>query len=187
MSGVTGRPVTKGWLARVSDGEIQAVFTFQFNPSERTRSRDIEYTIVSPVGSTEPTAEFRSVSGTRIVMTLLLDATENYDEDKEGVGAQLAWLESCTEPDIDRFNDDIGQFIAPNELRYGMGKDSWNVVMTRFNPREVRWNKSGFTTRAYVDIELQSTYRDIAAIKARLNRLKLLRSKVETGTVIANQ
>ena len=177
---VTGRRLSKGWIGRVLDGEMVAVFTFQFNPSEITHDRGVEWVFESPTGSSLPTAIFRAIGGDTFALTLLLDATELNSRNSDGVRAKKAFLESLTQPDISKFNDDLGQFVAPPAVKFGMGGLMFDVVVSRASFRDVRFQTDLVESRTYVDLELRTYFVSVAAIKAHLQRLSSLRSRVET-------
>jgi len=180
MSDITGRPLVKGYLGRISNGEMVDMFGFQYNPTETTRGRQVSYNDISPPGSPQPTANFVSIAGDVITLQLLLDAVEDYDPNKEGTGAMKAALEMFTQPDYAQFSDDIGQFVSPPVARYGMGDDSWEVRVDSVQFRDVRFNREGQATRTYVDIQMTAIFTDIATLRSRLDRLQNLRSRVVT-------
>jgi len=180
MPEVTGRILTKAWMARLENGAIKGLFEFQFNPTQRNSGRAPQWDFISPVGSTEPFAIFKSIAGRTISFTLLLDATVGYSDLKQGVRAQKAWLEQFVNPDVTRFINDLGQFVGPPDLMYGMAGMHYHVKMTKCTPRDVRWNTKGFETRTYMDIELQTVFTDAAAIKSRLIQQQNLFRRVET-------
>lgn len=178
MSNVTGRPIAKAWFARLIDGEIISLFPFQYNPTTINRERNVGFALVSPPGSPLPTANFQSISGDAISFTMLLDATSDYREENEGVGAQKAELESYTQPEIERFINELGQFISPPEVLFGFGADSWRVIIPRMGFRDVRFNGNGFTTRCFVDIRAQTYFSHPSEVQAHLSRVDRLRSFV---------
>jgi hypothetical protein len=189
MSLVTGRHPTKGFLARISDGSVRAIYPFQFNPTEVGRSMGVEWALDSPPGSALPHARFQASKGSSITLQLLLDAVEDFssggrggrhDRSSEGVLPQQAALEALVSPDFDQFiNSDLGAFIAPPQVRYGMGGQSWEVVVQTLNFRDIRWNTIGQPVRSFVDITLQANFTDIQTIRARYERLSQLRRKAE--------
>lgn len=178
MSSLTGRPLVKGYFARISNGELVETLNFQFNPSEVNRSRTVDYVFESPPGSALPTALFKSMSGDSFTISLLLDAVETFNSDEEGTSAQKAFFEAFTQPDIDLFSDDLGQFVAPPSARYGMGNESWPILFTSINFRDVRWNRQGIPTRTYVDLQFRGHLTDISVLRARLDSLAALRRMV---------
>lgn len=180
---VTGRKLTKGYLARVKSGSVVAVFPFQFNPTERTRNVGAEWVFEYPIGGSLPIARFAFTKGNQISFELLLDAVEGYDPDKLGVTAQMAELELMVNPDFERITEDIGQFIAPPQLRYGFGSDSWDVVMQELSLREVRWNRDGVCTRAYANIQLQANFIDLASMLDRIYFLSSYGALVERSEI----
>ena len=48
MSMITGRPLVKGYLARIKNGDIEGLLKFQFNPTEVARSRTVDYNFTAP-------------------------------------------------------------------------------------------------------------------------------------------
>lgn len=168
-------PVRKGWISRITNGQVVSLFSFQFNPTTVQRDHTVDYDFVSPPGSPLPVASFRAVQGQTITFQLLLDAAENFSAAKEGITAQLSELESYAQPDIDQFTADLGTFIAPPQLRYGMGKRSWNIVATAVSVKEERWSRTGIPTRARVDLTLRTNFTDVADIRAQLERMGALR------------
>lgn len=183
MSQMTGRPLNKGWFARIEGGEVVSYFVFQLNPTETERERGVIYTFESSPGSALPTAIFQSIQGDKITFELFLDATAPYYDDRKGITAALAELESYTQPKIDQFSADLGQVAAPPTVRYGMNEDYWDVVIPRLRIRTQRWNRDLTPTRARVEIEMQAIFTNISAIQARLDRLKFYREKVTRSEI----
>ncbi len=181
MSAVTGRPLVKGYLGRISNGEMVDLFGFQFNPTEVTRARAVEYVFTSPPGSPLPFALFKGISGDTFTLQLLLDAVEDYDEDSEGTNAMKAALEIYTQPDYDEFSDDLGQFVSPPMARYSMGDESFEVVVLSSQFRDIRWNREGYPTRTFADLQMRTAYTNIASLRARLDRLNVLRQRAVTS------
>jgi len=175
MSMVTGREPVKGFLARIRDGEMESVMDFQFNPTETTRGRTAEYNFTSGPGSPIPTASFKAIQGDTFSITLLFDAVETYEEAKLGTTAQKAFIESFTSPDFDDFSDDLGQFTPPPQARYGMGEESWDVLILSHNFRDVRWNLSGHPTRTWCELQMRTMFVDVASLRARFDFLASLR------------
>jgi len=171
MSMVTGRPLVKGYIGRIRNGALESLMDFQFNPTEVPRARTVDYTFSQPPGSPLPTAMFRGIQGDSFSLSLLFDAVETYDHSHLGTTAQKAFLESLTQPDLNEFSDDIGQFVPPPHARYGMGDESWEVVVTSLQFRDVRWNRSGIPTRTWADVQMRTVFVDIASLRARLDFL----------------
>lgn len=170
-------PVQKGWFTRIVNGQAQSLFSFQFNPTTVQRDHTVDYDFVSAPGSPLPVASFKSVQGQTITLQLLLDAVENYDAASEGITAQLSELESFVQPDIDQFSAGLGSFISPPEVRYGMGRRSWNVVVTNLSIKEERWSRKAIPTRARVDFTMRTNFVDVADIRAQLERMASLRER----------
>jgi hypothetical protein len=181
MSQVTGRPLVKGYLGKISNGEMVDLFGFQYNPTEVTRARTVEYIFTSPPGSPLPFALFKNISGDTFTLQLLLDAVEEYDQDSEGTSAMKAALETYTQPDYDEFSDDLGQFVAPPMAIYSMGEESFEVVVLSVQFRDIRWNRDGISTRTYADLQMRTAFTNIASLRARLDRLNLLRQRTVTS------
>jgi hypothetical protein len=175
---VTSRPLSHGYLGRVVGGELVDIFPFQYNPTIVTRARSVEYNFSSPPGSPIPFAQFKSISSDRITLELLLDAVEIYDEDKQGVGAQKAFLESLTQPDIDSYSVDLGQFIPPPVAKFSLGRESFDVVATGVQFRDVRWNRRMICTRSRAQIQLATYWVSAANLGTWLSNLETLRQKV---------
>lgn len=178
MSDVTGKHPSKGWFARMNGGAIAALFPFQYNPTRITRDRAAGYALVSPPGSPLPTATFQHISEEVISFTLMFDATSNYSEEQEGVGARIAELESFTQPEISAVLAGLGQFISPPTVRIGLGNNSWPVVIPKLKIREERFNSIGHVTRCYVDIQAKVYATGPSVLRSYLGRLDQLRSLV---------
>lgn len=172
MSYVTGNWAKKGYLGRIRNGNMDAVMDFQFNPTNTTRSRVANYKFAEPPGSPIPTAMFKNIQSDSFTLSLLFDATDSYSEFALGTTAHKAFIESFTQPDFDDFYDDLGQFIPPPQVRYGMGSESWTCVMLDTKFRDVRWNRDMTPTRTWVEITLKTMYVDIAELRARFDFLQ---------------
>lgn len=181
MSELTGRPLTRAWLARVVYGQIGPVFNFQYNPTQITTEYGVNYSFSSPAGSPLPTAHFSSVSGDLISFTLLLDATEDFNISKKGVGAQKAELLSLAHPDLARYEQSIGQYISPPQVLFGIGSLMQDVVVVKLIARDVRFNRQLMVTRCNVDMQLRAIFTSPEAYAYRLSKLSRLRSIVTTG------
>jgi hypothetical protein len=175
---VTGRPLERGSLTTIENGVVTMVYGFQFNPTERTVSHAANWNLATPPGSALPVASFQNISGAIFGMTFLLDATENYNSDEQGVRAAKAFFESLVQPAYTQYIDALGTFTSPPEVRYTMGGEQFEVLVTRVEFRDVRFNRSGFETRTYVELEMTLYMKNPALLKARLERLKALRQKV---------
>jgi hypothetical protein len=186
MSYITGRPLVKGYLGRISNGEMVDLFGFQFNPTEVTRARAVEYIFTSPPGSPLPFALFKSISGDTFTLQLLLDAVEDYDHENKGTSAMKAALEIYTQPEYNEFSDDLGQFVSPPMARYSMGDESFEVVVNSIQFRDVRWNRDGIPTRTYVDVQMRTAYTNISSLRARLDRLNVLSHRAVTSLSVGS-
>jgi hypothetical protein len=175
---VTGRYPFKGVFSRVENGAVVSIYPFQFNPSNWTRDLDVNYSLISPAGSAMPTAIFQGIVGDVVNMTLLLDATEGYSRAREGVKADMAELESYSQPEIDRYLTDIGQFISPPQVIFSRGEDFWTVIVPKMTFRTVRENTYGYPTRVFVDIKMQAVFTNIQNLQTKLRRLERLRRMV---------
>jgi len=172
MSRVTGKWTIKGYLGRIRHGDMDAVMDFQFNPSEISRTRTVDYNFNSPPGSPLPTAQFKGIQGDAMNLSLLFDAVENYSDNTLGTTAQKAFIESLTQPDFDDFSDDLGLFVPPPQTRLGIGEESWSGVLTSVNFRDVRWNRNLIPTRTWIDIQFRSSFGDVEALRARFDFLQ---------------
>lgn len=181
MSNVTGNWPTKGYIGRIRRGEMDRLLYFQFNPTEVPRSRNVDYNFSSPPGSPLPTALFKGIQGDSFTLSLMFDAVESFDENSLGTTGQKAFLESLTQPDFDDFSDDIGLFVPPPEARFGMGQESWDVVVTSLQFRDVRWNTDLTPTRTWVEIQMRSMFVDVATLRARFD---FLQTYLERETVV---
>jgi hypothetical protein len=179
----TDRPLTKGYLARIIDGAIQNYFEFQYNPTEFSRQRSVEYGWLGSAGSAVPEAVFSKISKEEMTLSLFLDATRKFSSEKEGINSQLAALELFTWPDPDSVSVDIGQVQAPPQVLFGLGNYSARVVVERFSSNITRWNRSLVPTRATVELGLGVTFVDMANIRERLDRLKSLASQAMVEAV----
>lgn len=175
---VTGRPLVKGSLAIIENGAVTQVYMFQFNPTERNVVHSPNWNFATPPGSALPIASFRNIDGPTFSLTLLLDATENYSSDMQGVRAAKAFFESLAQPTYSQYIEALGTFTSPPEVRYTMGGEQFEVLVTKVSFRDVRFNRDGFETRTYVDLEMSMYMKNPALLKARLERLKFLRNKV---------
>jgi hypothetical protein len=175
---VTGKPITKGNLAVIENGAVTMVYTFQFNPPERGVAHSANWNFATPPGSALPLATFKNIDGPVFGLTLLVDATENYRSNKQGVRADKAFFESLVQPAYTQFIDNLATYTSPPEVRYTMGGESFPVLITRVTFRDVRFNREAFETRTYIELEMQMYMKDPALLKARIERLNSLRNKV---------
>lgn len=180
-SDVTGRPVARGWLARITDGAVVATYEFQYNPTEVAYEHTVNYSLSSAAGSPLPTAYFGSIQGQSVSFSLLLDATEGYSSREKGVLAQKAELISLVSPDLDRFSRSLGQFVSPPEVLFGMGPESVKVIVPKISFRDVRFNRELEPTRCYADIQLQAIYTSAEEYAFYLAKLARMRSMVVIG------
>lgn len=175
MSGVTGGSPIKGYIALIRDGDIEQVLDFQFNPTEVARVRAVDYDFTVPPGGPIALAAFKGIQGDSFTLSLLFDAVETFDSELQGTTAQKAFLESLTQPDFDDFSDDLGSFTPPPRARYGLGEESWDVVVTNLQFRDVRWNRDMVPTRTWAEIQFRSHFVDVATLRARFDRLQSYR------------
>lgn len=176
--GEPGAPFVKGYLARLSNGRIEAFFPFQFNPTELTRGVTASYKFTSTPGSVLPQACFSYCEGGAMSCTLLLDAVENFDPAKGGVMAQEMELESYTTSDVNRFVENPGAFVPPPQCRLGLGQRSWPLLMVAVQFKEVRFSKDGYPTRAYADLTLKPDYRSMGEVMAYFQQIQRMRKRV---------
>jgi hypothetical protein len=170
----SGRPLAKGFLAQILDGEVKRSFEFQFNPTEFNRNRTVEYGWLSAAGSVMPEAVFTKIGPEEMTLSLLLDATMSFSVSKEGISAVMAALELFTWPDPSKYSEDLGQVQAPPQALFGLGNFSTTVVVQRFSPNIVRWNRDLQPTRAFVELGLSSTMQSVSEIRNRLDGLETL-------------
>jgi len=178
---VSGVKINKGFIGRVAQGELVAVLPFQYNPTETTRRVTAAYNYISAAGSPIPTASFKSGTGSQITLELMFDAAEDYDDNKEGVGAYRAFLESFCLPDVEDYSTDLGQFIPPPQALYGLGKDSFHVVVNDVQFRETRRAPNGDVTRMRAQLNLSQYWRSQYELRAWLHHLESLRQMVEVS------
>ena len=176
---VTNVRINKGFIGRLSQDELVAVLPFQYNPSETNRRIQANYNFISPPGSPIPTASFKSGNGSQMNLELFFDAVENYDEDKEGLGAHRAFLETLVLPNVEDYTNDLGQFIAPPQALYGLGRDTFKVVVNEVQFREVRRAPNGDVTRMYAVLNLAQYWTDQYELREWLQHLETLRQMVE--------
>lgn len=179
---MTTRRIDKGSFTIIEKGAATLVWMFQFNPANRLIGHNVNYNLTTPPGSALPTASFKNIDGPTFSLQFLLDATENYSAAREGVRADKAFLESLVQPSIEEYLRELNQFTAPPEVRYTMGGDSFQVLVTKCGFRDARFNNKGFETRTFVDLELQMYMADPRLLTARLERLKRLYSMVTKDT-----
>jgi hypothetical protein len=172
------KPLERGSLSVIENGAVTMVYNFQFNPTERSISHNTNWNLISPPGSALPIASFQNIDGPVFSLTVLLDATENYSSDEQGVRAAKAFFESLVQPSYSQYIEALGTFTSPPEVRYTMGGESFEVLVTKVGFRDVRFNRIGFETRTYVDLEMTMYMKNPSLLKARLERLKNLRQKV---------
>ncbi len=175
---ISGTRARRAYLAKISNGEIQYVYEFQFNPTEDEKAREVEWGWAAAQGTALPEAVFTRIASEKFTMQLFLDATENYSADKEGVRADIAALESFTFPDPDMYSADMGQVASPPPALFGIGEDVYNIVVESTNVRVVRRNFEMHPTRAFVDIKLSSTFTDVKKIQESIMRNSELARKV---------
>jgi hypothetical protein len=174
---VNGTRAERAYLAKILEGEVTYVYEFQFNPSEDEKTREVAWAW-AVVGPLLPEAIFIRLSREAFSLQLFLDATENYDPDKQGVGADIAALDSFTMPYPEIYCADMGQVASPPLTLFGIGEDAYYVVVNSVNVRVVRRNSEMHPTRAYVDLKLTSTYVDTSQMLNSLNKNSELARKV---------
>ena len=176
---VTARPLVKASLSRIRDGEVVAVFPFQFNPETLRRNISVEWTMLHAPGTEAPIAVFNHIQSQEIDFTLLLDARENYDDSKEGIRAQLDALESCVSPDPDVYFEDPSLSVAPSDYRLTVGPRTWPVVVSGIRVQEKMWNRDLVPVRAEVDMQLRTVFVDSGSTFVYLNSLRNSRARAE--------
>ena len=175
MPNVTGGQNSKGWFARIENGKIASVYNFMYNPTEWERGVSAAYMMVSPPGSSLPTAYFIATTGSEISMTLFLDATTRYSSDKEGVMADIFELNSYVLPVSSSITGELDQFVTPPMVKFGRGNDVRNVVFTNVSARITRENTFGFPTQARVDLSFHEVYTGPEDFSLQMRRLERLR------------
>ena len=171
--------VIKGWIGRVRHGAIDGIMDFQFNPTSLDEDLAPQYTMVDPPGSPLPTAVFKSVSNDEISFRLLLDATENYSSDKQGILAQQAFLQSLARPELQSYVESFGQFVSPPDVVLTLGPRSWKSVLTECSFKTVRWNRDLVPTRCWATLTFKTILLELAWIDAEYNDTRDLRSLAE--------
>ena len=170
----------KASISIIENGAIAMTYVFQYNPTERAWNHVVNYSMASPPGSALPYAFFSNIDGPIMSLSILLDATVGYRNEREGVRAQKAFFESLVQPDVDQYIDDLGTFTAPPEARFSMGGEDFPVVFTKCNFRDVRFNLETIETRTWVELDMLIHSTDPSWIKTRLEKLKRLRNLVVT-------
>lgn len=170
--------ISKGSFALINNGAVTDVFNFQYNPTERGVRHTVNYAKTSPPGSALPQASFTSIDGPTWALTLFLDSTNTPREEENGILAQKAFLEMLVQPDINNYLADINSYTPPPEVLYTMGGVSARVLVESVSFRDVRFNRLGVETRAYVEIDFFVPMTEVALLTARLQRLQNLAKTV---------
>ena len=178
---VTGRSLLKGWFGRIRDGEIDGIFDFQYNPTTMKHEVSPQYSMVDPPGSPIPTAVFKSVSNDVMKVKLLLDATDKYSSEEQGIWAKQSFLESLARPDLSSYLEGVGQFVSPPQVMMGIGPRTWDVVVTGLRVDTIRWNRDLIPTRAWVTMSLMSVYVDFETVLGEYQTLLVNRELAEVS------
>jgi hypothetical protein len=180
---VTGRPLTKGCIARIRDGEMEGVLTFKFNPTSNTEEVAPSYTMIDPPGSSFPTAVFKSVSSQEVSFRLLLDAVEEYYEESLGISAEKAFIESLGRQDLSPYLEGAASFVAPPVSLVCLGSDAWYTALTSLSFEVIRRNRNLVPTRAWADLTFSSIYMGKSYTQKYYKNLNTLRKTRETSSV----
>jgi len=176
---VSDRPVQKGWIGRIRDGEIdpEAYLVFQYNPTNIKEDISPEYSMVDAPGSAFPTAVFKSVTSHNINFQLFFDATEKYTS--TGLLAEKASLEAMAVQDLDPFVEGLGQFVSPPLLLLAIGEESWYVVATSVSFDVIRRNRELIPTRIRAELAFQVVHRGMSHTVSYYTKLSERRSSAE--------
>ncbi len=181
MANVTGRPLQKGSLARIKSGQIEAILYFQYNPSTIRRVVAADWELVSAPGTDAPVAVFGHARPQEINLALLLDAREDFDDAKEGIRAQLAFLESMVGPDPTAYIAAPSQFTAPAEYRLTIGQRTWPVICDSVQVEEKMWNRELSPVRAEAQLTLRTVHIDAGSVYTAMQALSSSRARVEVA------
>jgi hypothetical protein len=175
----SGRPLKKGWIGRIRNGEIDGFYDFQYNPTETTESVNPQYTMIDPPGSPVPTAVFKSISNDEIAFQLLLDATDPYYQEQLGIWAQQSFLESLARPELATYLEGMGQFVAPPRVVLGLGPRIWDCVLTSYSFKTIRWNREMIPTRGFADVAFKTVFVDFDTLSGQYQELFVYRDMAE--------
>jgi len=191
MSFVTGSYPEKAWVTRSNTAGIEAEYQFQFNPTTISRNTTAQYTLVSPPGSTDPTAIFRSISGKTLDISILVDSTTSYFRKAQTVALiesgnpfttvdlDIAFWESLAFPDIGPFLEGGGKWTSPPRILFGYGLKYWHVVVTSVSVTEQMFDQAMRCMRAQIDVSMQSIWTTKEDNIGQAKNFDLLRSAVE--------
>jgi hypothetical protein len=166
--------LSKAAFYRILDNKIKDTYVFQFNFPELGRSHNAEFNLISPPGSTLPTAIYKSTPGQDFTISLMVDSSSYYSE--TGVLSDLAYFESLVLPDIDTYVESNARWLSPDRLMFVVGNRLWDVICLSVSIKETRYQRDLIPNRATVDITLKTIYVDQASIVTYLDNLRLLYS-----------
>lgn len=174
--------MSKGCIARLSDGELESYLMFQFNPTRNSERINPTYSMIDPPGSAFPTAVFKSVSSHEISFRLLLDAVENYSDQLQGVRGGKAFLESLGRQDLDPFVEGLGQFVSPPTSLVCIGPDAWYCALTGLDFDVIRRSRTLVPTRVWADLTFKVVFTGNEQAIKYYRDLRTLRSAREVST-----
>lgn len=183
---VSGKPLAKGCIGRMTDGEIEKYLVFQFNPTRNAEKISPTYSMIDPPGSAFPTAVFKSVSTHQISFRLLLDAVETYSDVEEGAGASKAFIESLARQDLDPFIEGTGKFVAPPMCLVCIGSEGWYCVLTDLSFEVVRRSRELVPTRVWADMTFDVVFAGSEYTLNYYGRLNSLRGEREVSKANLN-
>ncbi len=165
------KKVHKGWIGRVTNGALEDIMYFQYNPTKTTHGVTPKYTMVEASGSIAPTAIFTSLGADTTELRLLLDATENWQQAQNGIRAQRAFLETLARPDAAQLLAGIQQFVAPPKALVSIGPDSWEGVVVGYQCEVIKRTRALIPVRAFVTLTLKIVYTNPSDEAERYQRL----------------
>lgn len=199
MSYVTGSYPDKAWITRSGTTGVEAEYQFQFNPTTINRNISAQYTLVSPPGSSDPTAIFRAVGGKILEISVFVDATTSYFRKTQTqalidsgnpfttVDLDIAFWESLVFPDIGPFLEGGGKWTSPPRVMFGYGLKYWHVVVTSVNIVEQAFDQAMRCIRAQIDISMQSIWTNKEDSIGQAKNFELLRKQVEVRGSSSNE
>jgi len=162
----------KGSIARIENGEVVYVYSFQHNPSDFSRSRTAKWIDLQAPGQTGSMVEFVNVSNQTIKFELFLSSwsTETVF-DPHGLDRHLAEMESWTLPSLDLFLADTTPYIQPPTLRFQYGGRSWLCTCRSIDIKEEEHNKQLYCTRARVSLTLKTQTNSFLSLQEEMSYL----------------
>lgn len=154
--------VTKGTISRIESGQIVNTFTFMFNPTEISRSRETNWAKLEAPGTAGALAQFVRTGSESIDLKLFLASKRSGSrlpiEDVYGVQPYLSEIESWMLPSLDQFQEFDSHFIAPPQLLFTYGSRTWTCVADNIDVVEKQHNKELFPTVAEVSLRLTAIF-----------------------------